>query len=206
MSEWVYLTIDLSVTTVQEETSVSLRIQSSAATVKALHTRLPQADLKDDVRLVRRLTVLLDLLGPHVPIAGLSARWGRSTSCLYDWPQAFGLHGLDRFGSRPRGGRRPQLPPKQNKRRVERREAGPRGGGGEPACWHSVRIRVLSGRECGVLSTRQDVWTLLHHVGVSLQQARLVSDHRDAAQRLAWLQERWPALVRAAQRRSGLLL
>jgi hypothetical protein len=43
MSERVYLTIDLSVTTVQEDTSVSIRIQISSATVKALHTRLQQA-------------------------------------------------------------------------------------------------------------------------------------------------------------------
>ena len=38
---------------------MSLRIQVSAATVKALHARLQQAYLKDDVRLVRRTTVLI---------------------------------------------------------------------------------------------------------------------------------------------------
>jgi hypothetical protein len=62
---------------------VSLRIQVSAATVKALHTRLQQAYRKDDVRLVRRTTVLLDLLVHHVPMAGLCERWGLRSSCLY---------------------------------------------------------------------------------------------------------------------------
>jgi len=43
MSRQVYLTIDISVTTVQEDTPVSIRIQVSSATVKALHPRLQQA-------------------------------------------------------------------------------------------------------------------------------------------------------------------
>ena len=50
---------------------MSLRIQVSAATVKALHARLQQAYLKDEVRLVRRTTVLMDLLVHHVPMAVL---------------------------------------------------------------------------------------------------------------------------------------
>ena len=41
---------------------------------------------------------------------------------------------------------------------------------------------------------------------MSFQKARVVSDHRDAATRLAWLQEKWPAIVGAAKRRGGLLL
>jgi hypothetical protein len=67
MSKWVYLPSDIVVTTAQEDTPVSIRIQVSSATVKALHNRLQQAYLKDDVRLVRRTTVLLDLLVHLVP-------------------------------------------------------------------------------------------------------------------------------------------
>ena len=51
-----------------------LRIQVSTATVKALHARLQQAYLKDDVRLVRRTTVLIDLLMHHVPMAVMCER------------------------------------------------------------------------------------------------------------------------------------
>ena len=38
------------------------------------------------------------------------------------------------------------------------------------------------------------------------QKARYVSDHLDAAKRLPWLQERRPAMVRAATRRGGRIL
>jgi len=78
--------------------------------------------------------------------------------------------------------------------------------GFETACWNAVLIRVLIWHEFGVLYNRHYVCTLLHNVGFSFQKARFVSDHLDAAKRLAWLQDKWPAIVRAATRRDGLIL
>src|SRR5215216_3984490 len=178
-----------------------MRIQLSRATVKDLYLRLQHAYQRDDVRLVRCTTVLIDLLVHHVPMEVLSERWGLSPSCLYQWRQAFMLRGMDSLVYHHGGGRRPQLTPRQKKRLVELIEAGPRVVGFETACWTAVLLRVLIWREFGVLYNRQYVCTLLHNLGFSFQKARFVSDHRDAAQRLAWLQERWPAIVRAAQRR-----
>jgi transposase len=206
MSKWVYLPSDISVTTAQEDTPVSIRIQVSSATVKALHNRLQQAYRKDDVRLVRRTTVLTDLLVHLVPMALLCERWGLSASCLYDWQKAFLLHGLDSLVSRHGGGRRPKLTPTQKKRLVELMEAGPLVVGLETACWTSGLIRVLIWREFGVLYNRHYVCTLLSNLGFSFQKARFVSDHLDAAKRLAWLTEKWPAILRAAKRRNGLIL
>ena len=85
------------------------------------------------------------------------------------------------------GGRRPKLPPKQKQRLVDAIDAGPPVVGFETACWNSVLIRVLIWGECGVLYNRHYVCTLLHNVGFSFQKARFVSDHLDAAKRLAWL-------------------
>jgi transposase len=206
MSSRVYHPSDIAVTTAQEDTPVSIRIQVSSATVKALYNRLQQAYLKDDVRLVRRTTVLIDLLVHLVPMALLCERWGLSASCLYDWHRAFLLHGLDSLVYRHGGGRRPKLTPKQKKRLVELMEAGPLVVGLETACWTSGLIRVLIWREFGVLYNRQYVCTLLSNLGFSFQKARFVSDHLDAAKRLAWLAEQWPVIVRAAKRRNGLIL
>ena len=118
MSNRVYLSIDIAVIPEQEDTPVSLRIQVSAATVKALHTKLQQAYLKDDMRLVRRTTVLIDMLVHHAPIPMLCERWSLSASCLYDWQRTFLLHGLDSLVYRHSGGRRPKLTPRQKKRLV----------------------------------------------------------------------------------------
>jgi transposase len=185
---------------------VCMRIQLSRATVKDLHLRLQHAYQRDDVRLVRRTTVLLDLLVHHVPVEVLSERWGLSTSCLYQWRQAFMLRGMDRLVYQHGGGRRPKLTPRQKKRLVELIEAGPLVVGFETACWTAVLLRVRIWREFGVLYNRPYVCTLLHNLGFSFQKARFVSDHLDAAQRLAWLQDKWPVLFRAAQRCKGLIL
>src|SRR3989475_1499962 len=206
MSKRVYVSIDIAVKTAQEDTPVSLRIQVSSATVKALHTRLQQAYFKDDVRLVRRTTVLIDLLVHHVPLAVLCERWGLSASCLYDWQKAFLLHGLESLCYRHSGGRRPKLTPKQKRRLVELGEAAPVVVGCETGCWDAVLIRVLIWREFGVLYNCQYVCTLLHNLGFSFQKARFVSDHLDTAKRLAWLEQKWPTIFRAAKRRQGLIL
>jgi transposase len=47
---------------------------------------------------------------------------------------------------------------------------------------------------------------LLHNLGFSFQKARFVSDHLDAAKRRAWLEEKWPSILRAATRGKGLIL
>jgi len=138
-----------------------IRIQLSRATVKDLHSRLQQAYQKDDVRLVRRTTVLIDLLVHHVPVAVLCECLGLSPACLYAWQKAFLLHGLDSLAYHHGGGRQPKLTPKQKQRLVELIEAGPQVGGCETACWTSVLLRVLIWREFGVLSNRHDVCTLL---------------------------------------------
>jgi transposase len=185
---------------------VCIRIQLSRATVKDLHSRLQHAYQRDDVRLVRRTTVLLDLLEHHIPVEVLSAHWGLSIACIYQWRQDFLHQGMDSLSSHHGGGRRPKLPPRQKKRLVELLEAGPLVVGCETAWWTSVLIRVLIWREFGVLYNCQYVCTLLHNLGFSLQKARFVSDHLDAARRQHWLQQEWPTILRAAERRKGLIL
>ena len=206
MSTRVYLSEHTCETTHEEDTPVCIRIQLSHATVKALSSRLQHAYRCDDVRLVRRTTVLIALLVHHVPMAVLCERWGLSSSCLYDWQRAFLLHGLESVRYRHGGGRRPKLTLKQKQRLVELLEAGPLVVGCETACWDAVLIRVLIWREFGVLYNRQYVCTLLHNLGFSFQKARFVSDHLDTVKRLVWLEQKWPTILRAAKRRRGLIL
>ena len=206
MSKRVYLSKNDYRITREKDTPVSIRIQLSRATVKDLHHRLQQAYRHDEVRSVRRLTVLIDLLVHHVPVAILCERWGLSPACLYAWQKAFMLHGLASLGYRHSGGRPPKLTPRQKKRLVELIDAGPLVVGFETACWNAVLLRVLIWREFGVLYNRHYVCTLLHNLGFSFQKARFVSDHLDAAKRLAWLEDKWPSILRAAKHGKGLIL
>jgi len=206
MSTRVYLSKYPYPTIPEEDTPVCIRIQLSHVTVKALQSRLQHAYQRDDVRVVRRITVLLDLLVHHVPVEVLCAQWGLSPACISGWRQDFLLRGMDSLVYRHSGGRRPKLTAKQKKRLVELIEAGPLVVGCETACWNSVLLRVLIWREFGVLYNRHYVCTLLHNLGFSFQKARFVSDHLDTARRQAWLQDEWPAILRAAKRRRGLIL
>ncbi len=163
MSTRVYLSKNTCQTTQEEDTPVCIRIQLSHATVKDLHNRLQHAYQRDDVRLVRRITVLIDLLVHQMPVAVVCERWGLSPACLYAWQKAFLLHGMAGLVYRHGGGRPSKLTPKQKKRLVELLEAGPLVVGFETACWNSVLLRVLIWREFGVLYNRHYVCTLLHN-------------------------------------------
>ena len=83
---------------------MSIRIQLRQASVKALQTRLQHAYQKDDVRLVRRMTVFIDLFVHGVPVDTLHQRWGVSPSTIYAWRNAFLLRGLDSLVYRHGGG------------------------------------------------------------------------------------------------------
>lgn len=166
---------------------MSMRIQASHTTVKALQCRLQDAYRRDDVRLVRRISGLLDLLTQQATVPVLCERWGLSPACLYAWQKAFILRGLDSLVYRHGGGRPEKLTSKQKQRLVELIEAGPLVVGCETACWNGGLSRVLIWREFGVLYNRQYVCTLLHNLGFSFQKARFVSDHLDTAKGLAWL-------------------
>src|SRR6516164_4551927 len=76
MSKRVYLSKNPYQTTQEEHTPVSIRIQARNATVKALQTRLQDAYRRDNVRLVRRISVLLDLLTQTASVPVLCERWG----------------------------------------------------------------------------------------------------------------------------------
>jgi hypothetical protein len=104
---------------------VRIRIQLRQASVKALQTRLQHADQKDDVRLVRRMTVLIDLFVHGVPVDTLHQRWRVSPSTIYEWRNAFLLRGLDSLVYSHGGGRPEKLTPTQKNRLTELLDAGP---------------------------------------------------------------------------------
>jgi hypothetical protein len=95
MSTRVYLSKNPCPTTQEEHTPVCIRIQASHATVKAVQARRQDAYRRDDVRVVRRIRVRLELLTQTASVTGLCARWGLSPACLYDGQKACMLRGLD---------------------------------------------------------------------------------------------------------------
>ena len=173
---------------------MNIRIQFTRQTVKALLNRRHQACKQDNVRLVRRISVLLEYVVHQTLVTVLSERWGISPACVYEWLSAFLVQGLDSLAYRYRGGRQAKLTPTQKKRLCELVDAGPQAAGFDTACWNSILIQQVIKREFEVEYTRYYVCELLRTLGYSFQKARFVSDHLDEACRQAWLNEEWPRI------------
>ena len=193
-------------TTLREDTSVDLRITLSRRTVKAMQARLQQAYLRGDVRLVRRISVLLAYLHEHVSVAVLGERWGMSEAIVYVWLKALLLNGLDSLVYAHGGGRPAKLTPTQKKQLCAWLDAGPQTQGFESACWTTLLIQALIRREFGVLYNRFYLCELLRTLGYSFQKAQHGSEHLDPEARQHWLNQQWPQILADAQRLGAAIL
>ena len=184
-----------------------VRIQFSRPTVKSLQARLCQAYQQGHVSRVRRISVLLELVVHHTPVAVVSDRWGISPACIYEWLKAFLVDGVASVAYRQhRGGRPAKLTQTQQKQLCKLIDAGPEAAGFETACWNSILIQTVIQREFGVAYNRYYVCELLRNLGYSFQKARFVSDHLDEARRQAWLTEEWPKILKQAKRQRAWIL
>jgi transposase len=158
------------------------------------------------VRLVRRISVLLDYVVSGRSVKELTQQWGVSASCLYQWLVAFLLQGMASLVYHHGGGRPPRLTKTQKQRVCEVLDAGPQAAGFATACWGSLLIQQVIWRTFGVLYNRFSRCQLLRNMGYSFQTAQFLSDHLDHERRQAWLQQKWPQILRDAKQRGALIL
>jgi transposase len=184
---------------------MNISIRFSRPTIKLLSRRLGKAYAAGDVRLVRRISALLDLAKGET-VAQVAETHAVSRQAVYDWLKAFILEGLDSLNYRRSPGRKPRLTKTQKKRLVELVEAGPLAAGYVTGCWTSLLIQHLIEREFGVLYNRHYVCELLHNLGFSFQKAKFVSDHLDEEARRRWMDEVWPQILDLAQEKGAMIL
>lgn len=185
---------------------MNIRVRFIRSTVKSLQAALQKAYTLGDVRLVRRISVLLEYGHLGLDIETVIQTWGISRATFYNWLSAFMQHGLDSLVYRHGGGRRAKLTKTQKRRLCALIDAGPQAAGFKTACWNTLLIQELIRREFGVLYNRFYVAELLHNLGYSYQKAEFVSHHLDEERRKAWLEQEWPSILRAAKRRKALIL
>jgi len=185
---------------------VNPRIQLTRPTVKAMQERLHQAYERGDIRLVRRISVLLEHVLHQLPVSTVNECWDVSVSCIYVWLNELLVHGIGSLVYHHGGGRPAKLTPTQKKQLCAWIDAGPQAAGFETACWNTLLIQELIRRKFGVLYNRFYVCELLRNLGYSFQKAQFVSDHLDEARREVWLIQEWPQILRDALRRGALLL
>lgn len=185
---------------------MNIRIQLTRQTVKALRRRLQQAYDRADVRLVRRISSLLEYLEGGTPIAQLAERWDFASSTFYLWLQELLLSGLDSLVYQYAGGRPAKLTKCQKHQLCEWIDAGPEAAGFDTGCWSALLIQELIRRKFHVLYSRSYLCELLRNLGYSFQKAQFVSDHLDDERRRRWRTQEWPQILREAQQRGAWLL
>ena len=180
---------------------MTIRIMLTRPTVKAMQQRLHQAYDRADVRLVRRISALLEHLTQETPVPLLSQRWDFGASTFYVWLNELVREGLDSLVYQHAGGRPAKLAKGQKKQLCRWIDQGPQAAGFDTACWSALLIQELIRREFHVLFNRYYVCELLRNLGYSFQKAQFVSDHLDEERRRAWRTQEWPHLLCEAQRR-----
>lgn len=86
-----------------------MRIQLTGPTVKALEALLPKMVKFKQVKLVRRISALLEHLHQHLKVEEVAHKWGVSPAAIYHWVKQFMLKGLSSLHYHYQGGRRPKL-------------------------------------------------------------------------------------------------
>lgn len=184
---------------------LNLSIGISSETVKALGETLRQAYRAGDAQLVKRVTALLRMSRKE-SADSIAGELGCSVSSLYEWFKALVYEGVAGLTVTWRGGRRSRLSKTHKARLTDLIKAGPQAAGFKGGGWNAPMILELIAREFGVSYNVHYVSELVGNLGFSFQKARLVSDHLDEAQRLAWLKDVWPVFLAQAKAAGGLLL
>ena len=185
---------------------MNIRIRLSRQTVKALQARLQQGYERGDLRLVRRISCLLEYLTQQTAIPALCEKWAVAGSTFYLWLNELVLAGLDSLVYLQAGGRPAKLTKTQKKQLGQWIDAGPQHAGFDTACWNTILIQELIRREFHVLYNRYSLCELLRNLGFSYQKAKFVSDHLDEVRREAWRTQEFPQILREAQQRGAWLL
>ena len=184
---------------------MQFRIHFSSGMRKSLAERLQDAYRASQVRLIRRIIVLLCLAdGQTVEQVATLLNLGEQT--VRDYLRAFLVEGMASLAYRHPPGRPPKLTKTQRRELADTITAGPLAAGYPTGCWSSVLIVDWIERHFGVEYHPHYVAQLLRNLGFSFQKARFVSDHLNEAARKVWQEETWPGILRLGKERKALVL
>jgi transposase len=182
-----------------------VRIRLSNSFRKSLIERLDRAYALGQLRLVRRIHALLDLVAGQ-SVAEIAESLHLSEQCVRGYVHALIWQGLDSLVYRKPSGRPARLTKTQRKELQDLIIAGPEAAGYVSSCWTAQLVQDLILRHFGAMYHPHYVCTLLDCLGFSFQKARFVSDHLDEEARRCWQETTWPEILRLARQRRAFIL
>jgi transposase len=122
------------------------------------------------------------------------------------WVNAFLLYGVKSFIYKKSTGRPSKLTKTQRKQLDRMISQGPQKSGFPGACWRSPMIQWLIYEKFGVEYSVFYIPQLLKSMGFSYQKAKFVADHKDPEKRQLWLEQKWPEILKLAEKKNAYIL
>ncbi len=186
---------------------MKIRISANSQLRKELLSRLQEAVEKKQMRLVKRILVIMDTLD-GISWEETAQRFVLDLRTVREYVIQFIVQGVESLAYQRPPGRPSKLTKRQRKELCSLIDAGPQAAGYGCGCWTTALIQQLIEERFGVAYNVLYVAQLLKNLGYSYQKARFVSDHIEqvAEKQAKWMAEEWPALVQQAQEKGAMIL
>ena len=181
------------------------KLRFTPMTRQKIQAKLRLAYATQNVRLVRRISALLQL-GQGDCVAQVAEQFDLGEQTVRDYLNAFLKRGLASLKYKSSPGRRSKLTRRQRYQLKCWIKAGPLKAGYECACWSAMMVQDLIEKRFGVIYHPRYVSALLRNLGFSFQKARFASDHLNEEKRTEWLEQTWPEILRLAKKKKALIL
>ena len=155
--------------------------------------------------MAKRIMAVL-AIGDGVLYSVISATLNVCEESIRLWRNAFLLKGVQGLKAKKLSGKPSKLTKSQKKELDKIITEGPGKAGFPGACWRSPMIQHLIYERFGVQYSVHYISQLLKNMGFSYQKAKFVADHKDPEKRKKWLEEKWPEIIKLAEKRNAYIL
>jgi transposase len=166
---------------------------------------LQQAQNNGDLRMAKRIMAVLAVVDGAL-YSTIASTLNISEESIRLWVNAFLLKGVKSFNYKKPPGKPSKLTKAQRKQLDQLISQGPEKSGFPGACWRSPMIQWLIYEKFGVEYSVFYIPQLLKNMGFSYQKAKFVADHKDAEKRKEWLEQKWPEILKLAEKKNAYIL
>lgn len=166
---------------------------------------LQQAQNNGNIRMAKRIMAVIGVADGTL-YSIIAATLNVSEESIRLWVNAFLLKGVDGLKSKKPPGKPPKLTKTQRKELDKLITEGPEKAGFPGACWRSPMIQWLIYERFGVEYSAYYIPQLLKNMEFSYQKAKFGADHKDPEKRKEWLQNKWPEILKLAEKKKAYIL
>jgi len=166
---------------------------------------LQQAQNNGNIRMAKRIMAVIGVADGTL-YSIIAATLNISEESIRLWVNAFLLKGVHGLKSKKPPGKPSKLTKTQRKELDKLITKGPEKAGFPGACWRSPMIQWLIYERFGVEYSAYYIPQLLKNMEFSYQKAKFGADHKDPEKRKEWLQNKWPEILKLAEKKKAYIL